>query len=128
MAKTGRRTGTRRFEGTLAAAVYNLPLWGMQIFQRQYTTLKLGHLQHKKMLEKLTVRFKAMGEEDPSTNPKKITVESKAFKSGCNNALVVSVMVLMEKKDHKRLVQIVVNISQPMKKWHTEQHKTTKIC
>ena len=79
-------------------------------------------LSHTKMLEKLTVRFKAVDEEDPSTNPKKTTVESKALRSCCKNALVVSVMVLME-KDHKRLVQIVVNISLPVKQWHTEQHK-----
>ena len=105
LAKTGRRTSNFRFGGTLAAAIFNLPLWGMQTYQRQYTALKLGHLSHNKTLEKLAVRFKAVDEEDPSTNPKNITVESKALKSCCNNALVVSVMVLME-KDHKRLVQI----------------------
>ena len=103
LAKTGRRTSNCRFGGTLAATIFNLPPWGMQTYQRQYTALKLGHLQHKQMLEK------AVDEEDPSTNPKKITVESNALKSCCNNALVVSVMVLME-KDHKRLVRIVVNL------------------
>ena len=122
VAKTGRRRSNCRFGGTLAAAIFNLPLWGIQMFQRQYTAAKLGHLSRKKILEKLTVRFKALDEEDPLTNPKKITVESKALKSCCKNALVVSVMVLME-KDHKRLVQIVVNIPLPMKKWHTEQNK-----
>ena len=106
----------------MAAAIFNLPLWGMRTFQRQYTALKLGHLSHKQILEKPTVRFKAVDEEDPSTNPKNITVESKALKSCCNNALAVSVMVLME-HDHKRLVQIVVNISLPVKKWHIEKNK-----
>ena len=48
-----------------------MPLWGMQTFQRQYTAPKLGHLSHKQSLEKLTVIFKAVDEEDPSTNPEK---------------------------------------------------------
>ena len=122
LAKTGRRTSNCRFGGTLHAALYNLPYWGMQAFQRKYVALKLGHLQNKKTLDKLTVKFQTPEVDDASTNPKKITVESKALKSCCKNALVVSVMVLME-KDHKRLVQIVANTSIPMRVWHTEQNR-----
>ena len=83
LAKSGRRTSNCRFGGTVAAAMFNLPLWGMQTFQRKYTALMLGHLQNKKTLGKLTVRFKHMSEEDASTNPRRITVESKAVKKLC---------------------------------------------
>ena len=48
LAKTDRRTSNCRFGGTLVSAIYNLPLWGMQTSQRQYTALKPGHLSHKK--------------------------------------------------------------------------------
>ena len=96
------------------ATMTNLPFWGMHTFQRKYVALKLGHLQNAKTLAKLTVRFQAVADDDPSTNPKKITVETQALKSCCKNALVVGVMVLME-KDHKRLVQIVVQIALPMR-------------
>ena len=103
----------------MAAAIYNLPLWGMQTMQRKYTALKLGHVPNAKTIGKLTVKFKDLG-EDESTDSKNVNIEYRALKSCCNNASVVSVKVLMN-KDHKRFVHIVVQCSLPMSKWHTNQ-------
>ena len=121
LSKNGRRTSNCRFGGPLAAAIYNLPLWGLHLFQRQYCALKLGHLQSPKTLQKLTVRFRNLQEGDEVTNPRKINIESRALRSCASNALVVSVMVLME-KDHKRIVQMIVQIAENMKSWHTRQN------
>ena len=68
-------------------------------------------------MAKLTIKFRDAG-ADESTNPKKVNMESGALKSCCKNALVVSVMTLMD-LDHKRLVRIVVQVSLPMREWHT---------
>ena len=84
--------------------------------QRRYTALTLGHLQNAKAMAKLTVKFKDLVGDEP-TNSKKDNIESRALKSCCNNALMVSVMVLID-EDHTRLVQIAVQCSLSMREWH----------
>eukprot|EP00969_Alexandrium_andersonii_P050574 2222379-Alexandrium_andersonii.AAC.1 len=57
-----------------------------------------------------------------STDPSRLCVTEKALRSACQNALVISTIMLQE-EFHLLLTRVVVCCSEPVDAWHSQQNK-----
>lgn len=107
----------------------NQPLWTVQLFERTCLALEAGMLKGRKFTEKVALK-KTTTEEPalesaPPTNPKRIQLEDRTLKYLCPNFLVASV-VMLEERDHQRIVDAIIEGQRPLDKWHTEQNRSLR--
>lgn len=125
--KAGRKTNLNRFQGSVTTAQRSLPYWWVDAFERVYTCLELDMMKGRQFMQRLVLRSGPAEEvgETGSTNPKKLTIESRSLKSCCQNSLVVSALVLSD-PSNKRLTEMVVASTTPVMTWHTHQNRTLR--
>ena len=123
---SGRRTSTCRFMGLPCAIIDHVNHWGLDLFERTYVALELDKLGNRALVEKLKLDPTVAAVEEPSgeraSTSKTTTIDEKAVRKCCENALVISVLVLQD-DHHYRVAQIMACAAAVLKRWHTDQNK-----
>lgn len=125
---TGSRMRLCRFQSVIMKPEQKVGEWHIDLLERTVLSLEADMLHGKKFKDKFKV--KVCDAEDPredggTTNPLSTTFESRAFKSACQNAVVVSVMTLSD-LTNLRLVRGVLAGGLVVKAAHGHQNKVNR--
>ena len=125
--KAGMRCNMSRFLGSLHTAKAALCDWHEDAFERTFCALECDML-HGKALEKVVLHGAAgAGGDDGavgSTTKNRVTLEDRSLRAGLQNSIVLSLLLLSD-KGNQRKVRLIVHHTEHLLSWWTE---CTKAC
>ena len=95
----GRRCNTARFLGVTSTTCRRRPFWYIDLWEREFLALEEDMMGSKKFCQKVLLKGvgeAVVGEKGDTTGAKKNSMIDKTLRSCCQNAIVVSRMVLQE--------------------------------
>ena len=123
--RKGYRLNLNRFQGFLQVAEeVALPRWWLDLWERSFVCIECDMLGSK-AVSKLLLRpgpGEAFGEGGGTTSSNQVTLEDRSFRSGLQNALVVSTLYLSDRVNRRRL-KLIVAIARHVRLWHGQQSK-----
>ena len=123
----GRRTNLCRFGGLPHAIMTHVGSWHIDSFERNWVSLELDMLGNRKLIEHIKLTEQAqqaeqVGENSGSTSLQRSTVDDKVLKDCCQNGMAISVMVLQERSNERKM-QILAVMSSCVLSLHTIQKR-----
>lgn len=121
----GERCNLNKFMSTIAMARRNAPTWEVMFFERLFLGLEMDFLKDTgvERLVKLRGIHEDAGREDHgSLSRHVVTVDDEAPRGCVANSIVVSVVLLAE-PGKNRIVNLVVELSDPLRRLRIQQDK-----
>lgn len=125
--KKGCRTNLARYQASRRAAEDLLPRWTLKRFIYEYVALETNMLDSShtaRLLIKGEVDLKE-GESKQTTDSSRVCISEKALRSACQNALVISCLIL-EDPTNMQLTKLIVFLSAPVDLWHKQQSRALR--
>lgn len=125
--KRGYKINTARFMAFQRAAYDLLKDWSLLLFKVEFLGLELDMVKGRAFKEKVLVKQGLLQEaaELNSTSREVLALDAKLLRSACQNAVVISMMVLGVPR-HRRLLSIVTLVAQPVDEWHGKASATCR--
>ena len=114
--RQGSHTVLSRFQAIAAGLKTHMPFWPIELYERTAVDLEEDFLVGKKFLQKFVARpgrTDVVEEGGGTTSSAALTMESRAFRSCCQNSVVVSVMTLSE-DDNERYGWMMLRVCEPV--------------
>jgi len=120
--KKGYQVNLNRFLGNLDGARTLMSKWDTTLFACEWVALECDMLHGKRFIDQALVAMDARpNEQITSTSAKVTTAQDRALRSCCQNGLVITMMILEEKRN-KQVVNLVLALSAPVERWHSRQN------
>lgn len=115
-----------RFQSLSAMALKHCPHWAIDEFERTTVGLRQDYLKGAGFMQRLQMRADAMEVHlEGSTDNQRVSLEDKALRSVCQNAVAVSVVMLSD-EHHRRTCVAISGLMKPLLTWHIEQIKVLR--
>lgn len=117
--KRGYKINTARFMAFQRASYDLTKDWSLLLFKAEFLGLELDMAKGRSFKEKVLAKQSLLKEaaELNSTSREVLALDAKLLRSACQNAVVISMMVLGVPR-HRRLLCIVTGAAQPIDGWH----------
>lgn len=122
--KHGRRTQLVRFLALVQALRTHLPNWWVDLWERTWVALEEDFLKGRS-LARMVIKAPAAPEGETTTNPDHMQWDDKQFRACCQNAVVVSVLVLSS-LSNRRYLSMMWAASRSCEMWHGKQNKQNR--
>lgn len=120
----GYKVNMNRFLSTVDEGVRQAQSYTLKLLTYEFVAIEMGML-HNRSRKKLVFKESATNEGGDTTKASKLSVEAKALRAGCQNNLVLSLMVLGEPLNRLRL-RCFPMVCQPAYRWHREQNASLR--
>lgn len=122
----GYKANLNRFQSFIREGRKLLDHWWSTLLVCEFTALEMNMLSNTALRAKLRLKTAAAGDDGSVAQSTSATsVDTKAIRSCAQNALVVSMLTLQERRHHRMLSVFVVGAG-PVEQWHSHQNKMTR--
>lgn len=121
----GYKANFNRFQSVVREGRSLLSRWFCSLLVAEYTALESGMLHNTALRAKLRLRGASTDDGADTGSTAATSVDTRSIRSCSQNAVVVSVLTLQDRR-HFRMLNIIVVSSQPVEFWHGIQNTETR--